>query len=1199
MLNNPSFFTKDTVNYSFIWDDCTDVSEQVELYVYYINGETVECCNIDNPILITYANRISIKEIHQVIQNHSVDEKNFKFKIKRSNEDLQSAVLFPVENISLHPSIFSLSVYPSERNIFRINGSSACQNLYQDTDNPLINYDIYVSKKTSETPPDWTELEWQKIETDFILDNTKLPLTFQGCINTGLNLDTEYYITLNYNRLIPTTYDFQANLFNTINQDVVDRVPLSMSAVHLYHLPSLFNIENKELLYLQKASYSTVYYTIELGDYSDNTFIKQTTLTLKVGETYDVSQYKYMRVSSSYSLSDLNSTIELILFSYRKNETTKTNIISEFKTAKAYSHDYEAFKGLESLTARYDENEHKYICSYQKVGPNNNELYVYQQYNDTYTLCNDLQYDGQEFYGPNSRQIFLLDPDFLPAPNNEKSYNVMVSDFAVKDIHGQIKTNNISQGEIDDIVAELKGYEYKCSLYKIANYKTQQHPEGEFDVGFYLHPVLKEKQQNDAPHFSAQGRIIGETQFKEYKNHPYDLIIQSTVNPVEKYVFGWGYFSKANLNTTNDWFLYDKTTQAIYETGIYLNNFKNIKHSYKIMIKVYSLNKKRYKIITEGYIDYNHTHFLQGLGYNYYPCGNKKQDEYEFLENHIETDVQKYDKLELNFNKNFTQEQISLTYLQPPFALDVKALNKIQITKIQQQGNFNNWKILGSFQEDNFLETSFEINESMEIDVADYDYLYLRYIKRDREAPNVVYMQYNAYISEQLLYAYFLRQQDVNNTFFSYDLDKNDLYYKQIPTTYDLKSIDKIIYDKQAIYNLNLQGNFQYTDYYDSYKEKPNKNFGVSIEKENVTDDIPSILYDDSEDLNNILYFGYSKNAQINQDYTNTGLHNYDTNVANAISKVSIFPKNSPLQTNMSEEKIWLTFKLTEMIQKNCIQNNMYPFFSIEQGDLENYRNRYDHNKKRIYFKASSIDNPNVEIHIDFGKQVIINSIKNLYAANCKTIEIRDEQDFLWYKGEDITNPELILLDNQKIKCKKLFIYITSKDKKMGRIESDDLQILLLEKAINPNQENKGLRNRFFKTNNIRLFLNTGDYLDYDSYIDNGQEIQGLVLNNNQPVDFYIEQFADLQNDTYGDLIYKLEIIKTEHLLFDLLPNDDNIVSLTQENKNEKIFTKDFNINSYTNNLTIKNSKIKKITFKKCQHDTLVNCFLEKEDRKE
>ena len=87
-----------------------------------------------------------------------------------------------------------------------------------------------------------------------------------------------------------------------------------------------------------------------------------------------------MRVSSSYNLSDLNSTIELILFSYRKNETTKTDIISEFKTAKAYSHDYEAFKGLDSLRARYDENEHKYICSYQKVGLYHNELYVYQQF---------------------------------------------------------------------------------------------------------------------------------------------------------------------------------------------------------------------------------------------------------------------------------------------------------------------------------------------------------------------------------------------------------------------------------------------------------------------------------------------------------------------------------------------------------------------------------------------------------------------------------------------------------------------------------------------------------------------------------------------------------------------------------------------------------------------------------------------------
>ena len=247
----------------------------------------------------------------------------------------------------------------------------------------------------------------------------------------------------------------------------------------------------------------------------------------------------------------------------------------------------------------------------------------------------------------------------------------------------------------------------------------------------------------------------------------------------------------------------------------------------------------------------------------------------------------------------------------------------------------------------------------------------------------------------------------------------------------------------------------------------------------------------------------------------------------------------------------------------------------------------------------ANIENPNAEIHINFGKQVIINNIKNLYATNCQTIEIRDEQGFVWYKGENITESELILLNNQKIKCKELFIYITSVDGRAGRIESDDLQILLLEKAVNPDQENKGLRNRFVKTDNIRLFLNTGDYLDYNNYIDNGQEIQGLVLNNNQPVNFYIEQFADLQNDTYEDLIYKLEIIKTEHLLFDLLPNDDNIVSLTQENKNKKIFTKDFNINSYTNNLTIKNSKIKKITFKKCQQDTLVNCFLEKEDRKE
>lgn len=366
-----------------------------------------------------------------------------------------------------------------------------------------------------------------------------------------------------------------------------------------------------------------------------------------------------------------------------------------------------------------------------------------------------------------------------------------------------------------------------------------------------------------------------------------------------------------------------------------------------------------------------------------------------------------------------------------------------------------------------------------------------------------------------------------------------------------------------------------------SYSNKPDTNFGFCIEKKDQSsfnNGYPWFLYDDnSENNNKIAYFGYSAQA---------GIHNYHYTTENntPLSKISIFPKNTLGIDNESAQKILLTFSITEMIQKNIITSQDSINFT-KNSIISIDTNEWVDNKKRIKFTTNS-NEATGNIRINFNKEVTINSVENL-VSKCDALLIRDDKKDQIYYASHLDGDD-IRLNNKKITTSFLDIYI-----KNGYIESDDFQIYTLEKA---NNHGKGYRNRTFKTENIDLYSQNADgVINYDT-ISNGAHLQGIVLDNGKPVNFYIEKFDDLSADNKGDLIYRIAKIKEEYINPKVYVNDVNTITLQQQNKNDILFNNDFYINPYTNELTINNTKTKKITFSQMQEDTIVNCVLEKED---
>lgn len=125
-------------------------------------------------------------------------------------------------------------------------------------------------------------------------------------------------------------------------------------------------------------------------------------------------------------------------------------------------------------------------------------------------------------------------------------------------------------------------------------------------------------------------------------------------------------------------------------------------------------------------------------------------------------------------------------------------------------------------------------------------------------------------------------------------------------------------------------------------------------------------------------------------------------------------------------------------------------------------------------------------------------------------------------------------------------------------------------------------------------FLDSDNEIDY-SQIENGSIISGQVLELHKPITLHIEDFTTNMS-SYNSIFYKIEKVNEYNQDVITPIDDDNSITILQKDNNDNMFTKDFYINSHTNQLKIQNTKTKQITFNNAQKDTIVNCILEKEE---
>lgn len=1168
MITNPKIFTRDTVNYHFIWEwDVANVNimEPFELYIYYYplgTNESEICCNLNDPIIIQYYEPVAAYQIEEKclsIEGFEMPLNSiyFKFKIKRPSESLDNAVLFPNNFYAIQPIITDCTLTPTqERNWFDVNFCGECQKNYEQTANKLAQYKVYYKKNLLGS-------EWEEAPAKAINGEEELVPNFQlrTSPQTGFDLNTSYQIMVGYSRENESA-DFPFTSFqNSITQTTITKgiegttstgyeMPVHYTiddifetkgpgwdnSGYWYHISNIIDVTDQQFVYIKNPGH-VAEYGVQLVAGNYNTETKEWTqgfiIDLKetgAEKTYNIENYNSLKFQVDTSVygeyipkpGTWAYGVGVFYYSIPVEVENDLNQITTIKTAQKLPHNEAAFSSLDNLTAIYYPVQYDtggqiirypfYDCSYSKNNIYENDLYIYQQQSDgTYNLCNILPFDSSSV----ERSIMINDPDFPHYPPNPYyGYNIVTTDTPVTTPDGQgIISTGITQDQIDDITEGLNGLQYSLSLYELANLKTDDHPEGEFKENFIWEQMeIQYKDKYGVPYLYIKGKK--QSNNSKILNNYYRVIVTNTIDFSCKQEFELGEY--------HDYFVLKKVKSDIYYpsgaslTELY-NKELNIKSKYKIIIKAYSANKKRYKIIYENELTCCNKNFLQAPNYNFTPYGE-------------------------NYEELWTIEPSSSSQ---NIVVDSSCFNLLEF-----------------IDSNNKMKTK----QLWEYHTAQVGYADLRQ------------QYYDGY--------YWYPTQDI-------------IFPVDTLLTKDIINTDKtaIVVAPGSREDKDLQAKFTAFDYYKNYSKKPNKVFGFSIIKNNGFDfksGRPWISYDDTEDINNIAYFGYSSKAVTVNDELNTGLHNYDKTKAQSVSKVSIFPKNSVLTNTITNENILLTFKITEMLQKNCVTNIDNPKIVLDTHGIKEI-DTWENNQRKIKFSTEEYEQSCVSIH--FKRNVIVNSIQHL-KAKCDKLEIKDEKGNVYYSDTDISE-STIKLNNQKIKCKTLYFYITN-----GYISSDGLKISLLEQAKGDSivtEEGRtilrGLRNRKIKTDNIILYLNSGSYIDYENFIANGEEITGLVKDNNKPVNFYIEDFLDLQDDNKGDLIYKIEKIKEEVLIQDILSNDDNIVNFTQKNKNNKIFTKSFNINSYTHKLKIQNTKTKKIQFLKHQKDTLVNCVLDKEEQ--
>lgn len=401
------------------------------------------------------------------------------------------------------------------------------------------------------------------------------------------------------------------------------------------------------------------------------------------------------------------------------------------------------------------------------------------------------------------------------------------------------------------------------------------------------------------------------------------------------------------------------------------------------------------------------------------------------------------------------------------------------------------------------------------------------------------------------------------------ELSSKEKYHIIIKRIYN--EDEHIIDERDVVYENN-------TDFFLAPSNNINYNPGEEIDfyfsternnSENAAQGYPWLIYNNED---NVGYFCYSNEAQ--NDLGSESVQLYDKTFSDNKQLIHINYHDKP---NFTPKEVipMLDFKITELVETISQTNITNEESMIINSNPSNFSATTNGSCGSFEF---DISNQNTEGYIRF-----INLMYTPKNSQPYQIEILDSvtNEILFSANNlgstDITNAinRKKISKNANLKFNLTNCTLTSSNTSVYTLNQQNNESLLQKRKFYIDN---------FSTNEI----------DY-SEIENGSVITGQVLELHKPITLHIEDFTTNMSSN-NSIYYKIEKINEYNQDVITPIDDDNSITILQKDRNGNEFTKDFYINSHTNQLKVQNTKTKQITFNNAQKDTIINCILEKEE---
>lgn len=838
----------------------------------------------------------------------------------------------------------------------------------------------------------------------------------------------------------------------------------------------------------------------------------------------------------------------------------------------------------------FDEIYQRFNYTYRKNSPRDN-IYLYQEFD----------YDGEIMYRlTNFNNISQLPEDYLiypggfgyiyhhDAPNYGNTYYILdklIINKTTKEVAERVYLEDI----LNSGVYYLKSQE--TDLYKLTNHfssislKIREYPMEERYPYLYF-SATQDGQQHPIDRLNTYKIVVfNELCQKDFYKIEFDLGYNSFNNK-------WG-IKQDNLivNSVSLKELVDKElgTQEQYKIQIIGNSFDNEESEVEIIYEQ--------DCLLEGYFNQENI-TLTGFYAPYYDYSpslinvNGKKEAYTCFQDdgtYINFCIKDKNNTKLNFDYIYIK---SLQYA-PTYLKEIKKGEVAKKHKIKQGEVINVQNLDGAF---------------IIYDGDDYNYIEC-----------IGY--YNDYFPSNTNFGLYVEKKDLTNTQTGFPWALYDFNDKA-------KNIGYIKYSANA--------------YYNNYNYRSIKNYNdAAISKIGL---LPSPYFKTQD---TILKMKFRIDEMKEQNIVNEHLYHTD------VSIVSDHGANFQYDWNNNKRSIYLE-SIGDEIQDASVfdielDNNYSPYTIFNIQGLKAYKCE----KSQIPLVLNQTESDHIDIsRIHFINISTVNSLENLQIRLYtneqiqETIVIKSENIDLFNERIDISGYDTLTFYSTSIvggttkqvpymlienSFPSMFIYgidennyakytIDIKDASSTNVNNN--QIIINNKHVNVNKIRIQLSKGIVESDNLRINTlvpkDPSEISNVNLHIDNielttqktlleglrSEDLQervfeGIVENNFKPVYIYSKDFLNVPNE-HQDIIYKITrlsdtIINNKVNVKDV---DSNVVTITQQTK-DKVFNKDFCINSNSHKLEINNINANKIYFKHAQEKTYVNCVLKKNEQKE